>query len=124
MDATVYAPDVDFKFRNDTPHHLLIQTESDLKAGTVTFRFYGKKPERTVEIEGPIEENPVPHGPPVYKDDPTIPKGETKQVDWAKDGLDVTVKRVVKEGDTVLHRDTFFSRYKPWQAVYLVGTKE
>jgi vancomycin resistance protein YoaR len=124
MDATVYSPQVDFKFVNDTPHYLLIETETDLEAGTVTFRFYGTKTSRTVEMEGPFEANVVPHGPDVYREDPTLPKGTTKQVDWAHDGVDVTVYRIVKEGDKVLWKDTFFSRYRPWQAVYLVGTEE
>ena len=39
MDATVYSPAIDFKFRNDTPHYLLIKTETDLNAATVTFYF-------------------------------------------------------------------------------------
>jgi vancomycin resistance protein YoaR len=124
MDATVYSPQVDFKFVNDTPHHLLIETETDLKAGTVTFRFYSTKTDRTVEMEGPFEANVVPHGPDVYREDPTLPKGTTKQIDWAHDGIDVTVYRIVKESDKVLWKDTFFSRYRPWQAVYLVGTGE
>ena len=124
MDATVYSPQVDFKFVNDTPHYLLIETETDLEAGTVTFRFYGTKTSRTVEMEGPFEANVVSHGPDVYQEDPTLPEGTTKQVDWAHDGVDVTVYRIVKEGDKVLWKDTFFSRYRPWQAVYLLGTKE
>lgn len=124
MDATVYSHQVDFKFVNDTPYHLLIETETDLKAGTVTFRFYSTKTGRTVEMEGPFEANVVPHGPDVYREDPTLPKGTTKQIDWAHDGVDVTVYRIVKEGNKVLWKDTFFSRYKPWQAVYLVGTGE
>jgi vancomycin resistance protein YoaR len=124
MDATVYASQIDFKFVNDTPHYLLIETETDLKAGTVTFRFYGTKTGRTVEMEGPFEANVVPHGPDVHREDPTLPKGTTKQIDWAHDGVDVTVYRIVKEGDKVLWKDTFFSRYRPWQAVYLVGTGE
>ena len=124
MDATVYSPRVDFKFVNDTPHYLLIETETDLQAGTVTFRFYGTKTGRTVEMEGPFEANVVPHGPDVYQEDPTLPKGTTKQIDWAHDGVDVTVYRIVKEGDKVLWKDTFFSRYRPWQAVYLLGTGE
>jgi hypothetical protein len=36
----------------------------------------------------------------------------------------VTLYRIIKQGDTVLKREKFFSRYKPWQDVYLVGTKE
>jgi vancomycin resistance protein YoaR len=124
MDATVYSPQVDFKFVNDTPRYLLIETETDLKAGTVTFRSYRIMIGRTVEMEGPFEANVVPHGPDVYQEDPTLPKGTTKQIDWAHDGVDITVYRIVKESDRILWKDTFFSRYKPWQAVYLVGTGE
>jgi len=124
LDATVYAPAVDLKFLNDTPYHLLIETEADLQTGVLSFRFYSTKTGRTVEMEGPSEENVVPHGPPVYQDDPTLPKGTTKQVEWARDGVDVTLYRIVKQGDQVMSRDKFFSRYQPWQDVYLVGTKE
>jgi vancomycin resistance protein YoaR len=124
LDATVYSPWVDLKFLNDTPYHLLIETEADLQTGVLAFRFYSTKTGRTVEMEGPSEENVVPHGPPVYEDDPTLPKGTTKQVEWARDGVDVTIYRIVKEGDEVVSRDKFFSRYQPWQDVYLVGTRE
>jgi vancomycin resistance protein YoaR len=124
LDATVYAPTVDFKFRNDTPYYLLIETETNLQTQALIFRFYSTKTGRTVEMEGPIEENVVPHGPPVYQDDPTLPKGTTKQVEWARDGVDVTLYRIIKQGDQVLSRERFFSRYQPWQDVYLVGTKE
>ena len=41
LDATIYTPTVDFKFRNDTGYHILIKTETDKLAGTITFRFYG-----------------------------------------------------------------------------------
>lgn len=122
LDATIYSPDVDFKFRNDTQHYLLIQTYTNEQAGTLTFRFYGTPLNRVVTMEGPFEENAVPHGPDVYQEDPTLPKGTTKQVDWAKDGVDVTVRRTVRDGDIVIHRDTLFSRYEPWRAVFLVGT--
>ena len=122
LDATIYTPEVDFKFRNDTDSYLLIQTETDPVAGTLTFRFYGTPTGRVVTMEGPFEENVVPHGPPIYREDPTLPKGTIKQIDWAKDGVDVTVRRTVTQGGVVIHQDTFFSRYKPWRAVYLVGT--
>ena len=124
LDATIYTPDVDFKFRNDTDSFILIQTKTDLRAGTVTFNFYGTSPGRTVIISDPIMENRVPHGPDIYQEDPSLKPGQVKQVDWAKDGVDVTVYRTVKEGDTVIHQDTIFSRYRPWQNVFKVGPKE
>lgn len=124
MDATIYSPEVDLKWVNDTGHYILIQTYVDRARQTLTFRYYGTNPGRTVEMEGPVESNPVPHGPPIYRDDPTLPKGQTKQIEWPRDGLDVTVYRIIKVNGVEVQRDTFFSRYQPWQAVYLVGTKE
>ena len=123
MDATIYSPSVDLKWVNDTGHHILIQTYVDRANSTVTFRYYGTNPGRSVEMDGPYESNHVEHGPPVHREDPTRPEGETKQIEWAKDGLDVTVYRIIKEAGVEVQRDTFFSRYQPWQAVYLVGTK-
>ncbi len=124
LDATIYSPWVDLKFLNDTSYYLLIETEADAQTGTLTFRFYSTKVGRTVEMEGPVEDNVIPHEPPVYEDDPTLPNGTTKQVEWARDGVDVTLYRIIKEGDEVISREEFFSRYQPWTAVYLVGTKE
>jgi vancomycin resistance protein YoaR len=124
MDATIYSPSVDLKWVNDTGHYILIQTYVNKGNNTVSFRFYGTNPGRTVEMDGPYEENHVAHGPAVYRDDPTLPKGQTKQIEWAKDGLDVTVYRIIKEDGVEVQRDTFFSRFRPWQAVYLVGTRE
>ncbi len=122
MDATVYSPYVDLKFRNDTPYYLLIETEVDEEAGTLTFYFYSSPTGRTVEMEGPFIKSRTPHGPPVYKEDPTLPEGTVKQVEWAVDGLEVEVRRIVRENGQVIRRDVFVSRYRPWRAVYLVGT--
>ncbi len=123
LDATVFSPSVDFKFKNDTDAYLLIQPKIDLKTTTLTFNFYGTKPNRTVEMEDPIMENIIPHGPAVYTDDPTLKKGVTKQIDFAHDGADVTVWRKILVNGQVVKRDKFFSRYEPWVARYLVGTK-
>jgi len=123
LDATVFTPQVDFRFRNDTEHWLLIQSYVNTKAGSLTFRIYGTRPNRQVTWEGPFISNITPPKPPVYQNDPRLPKGEIKQVDWAHQGADVTVRRIVKEGDKVVSTDTFFSRYQPWADVFLVGTK-
>jgi vancomycin resistance protein YoaR len=121
LDATIYSPRVDLKFRNDTPSYILIETETNEKEGTLSFRFYGTKTGRLVEIDGPTEANVVPHGPDIYQKDPSLPEGKVKQVDWAVDGVDVVVTREVKEGEKIIHKDRIFSRYEPWQAIYLVG---
>ncbi len=124
LDATVFSPSVDFKFRNDTNAYLLIQPKFDLKTTTLAFNLYGTKPNRTVEMEDPIMENVIPHGPAIYTNDPTIKQGVTKQVDTAHDGADVTVWRKILVNGQLVKREKFFSRYEPWVARYQVGTKK
>ncbi len=102
---------------------MLIQPKLDLRNFTLTFSFYGTKPNRTVEMEDPIVENVVKHGPAIYTDDPTLKKGVTKQIDFEHDGADVTVWRKILVNGQVVKREKFFSRYEPWVARYLVGTK-
>lgn len=51
MDATVYIPRPDLKFKNNTPGNILIQTKIE---GTIlTFQFFGTNDGRKVEVEGP-----------------------------------------------------------------------
>ena len=121
LDATIYAPQVDLKFRNDSPYYLLIKTTVDLTATTLKFRFYSTKPDYTVEMEGPFESNHVPQPEPIYEEDPSLATGQKVQVEWPKEGLDVTVHRVLKKDGQEIHRDTFFSHYLPWAARYRVG---
>ncbi len=121
LDASIFTPDVDFRFRNDTGHHLLVQPEVDTAKGRITFYFYGTKPKRTVEMAPPEVTNARPAPAPVYQEDKTLAPGVIKQVDWAKSGMDVTVKRIVRAEDGKERVDKFVSRYRPWQAIYLYG---
>lgn len=122
LDATVFSPDVDFKFTNDTPYALLIESYANDEAGRLTFKFYSTSDGRQVVISDPIVENVVPHPPDKYEDDPTLPTGVTKQVDYAVDGADVTVNRTVSRDGQVISQDRIFTKYQPWQAVFMVGT--
>lgn len=125
MDATVFAPLVDFRFVNDTPHHLLVETYTNTSNMTLTFKFYSTGDGRTVERDGPILANEIEHEPPLYEENPELRPGEVEQVDYAVDGLDATIHRTVYRADgTILHQDTFFSHYLPWQAVYQVAPGE
>ena len=121
LDASIFTPDVDFRFRNDTGHYLLIQPEVDTAKGRITFYFYGTKPNRTIEMAPPEVTNEQPAPDPVYQEDKALAQGVIKQVDWAKKGLDVLVKRIVRTADGRERVDKFVSKYRPWQAVYLYG---
>ena len=55
------------------------------------------------------------------KKTPELEKDEVEQVDWEADGADVTVQRTVYRDNEVLLKDTFFTHYEPWQAIYEYG---
>jgi vancomycin resistance protein YoaR len=123
IDATVYVPTVDLKFRNDTGHYILIQSIVDLNTLRLTFMIYGTSDGRISNVSTPVVTNIRPAPPDKYEDDPTLPAGTIKQVDFAASGADATFTRTVTKDGKVLYNDVFTSHYQPWQAVYLRGTK-
>jgi len=127
FDATVFSDEgVDLRWRNNLPAPVLIRTAIDNHAGTLTVSTYSSARQSfDVSMEGPSTANPVPHGPPIYENDPTKPVGTVTQVEHAKNGLDVTLIRVRTDRATgrVLGRDRFFSHYVPWRDVFKRGTR-
>lgn len=121
LDATVFYPSVDFQFKNDTGRHILIQAYT--AGNTLYVDLYGSPDGRIASLTKPIVTNQTPPPPELRQDDPTLPRGTVKQVDFPAWGATVTFKRtVVKNGETILN-ETWKSNYKAWQAVYLVGTQ-
>ncbi|MBI2051552.1 VanW family protein [Candidatus Roizmanbacteria bacterium] len=124
FDATVYAPPVDLKIKNDTPGHILIQTEYNTATGDLAFRIFGKKDGRDIEISIPTLYDVQPPPDPLYQDDPTLKKGTTKQVDFAAWGGKSNFNYKVTKPDGTIFEKNFFSSYRPWQAVFLVGQSD
>lgn len=126
MDATVYFPLVDFKFTNDTPYWLLMETYFDGPGRSLTWKFYSTSDRRAVTYEttGPVNISPPP--PPVIQENPDLSQNEIKQVDWATDGADVTINRVVMIDGKIHFVDQFQTHYQPWGAVceYGPGTED
>ncbi len=121
MDASIFTPNVDFRFNNDTGHFLLIKAAVNKAKATITFYVYGTKMDRTVEMSGPVVSNVKEPPPPLYQEDSTLAEGKIKQVDWAKEGMDAVVTRTIRYGDGKVHEEKIVSRYRPWQAVFLYG---
>ena len=123
LDATVYRPVLDFKFKNDTPAWILIETETDRAKMSVTFRFYGTDPGRNVEMDGPIVSATTPAPPARVEVDPSLPPGASSVVELQRSGASVTVKRVISGGDIGAEpiEDTFYSVYRPTGALTMVG---
>jgi len=119
LDATVFAPQVDFRFTNDTPYWLLMETY--MGGSSLTWKFYSTSDGRTVDWNTSGLQNIVSPPDPLYEENPELAQDEIKQVDWAVDGADVTVTRQVYRDGNILHEDTFNTHYLPWQAKFQYG---
>jgi vancomycin resistance protein YoaR len=122
LDATIFTPTVDFRFRNDTGAYLLMEPVLDANNGVLTVNLYGTKPNRQVIISEPVKKDIQPAPPPLYTVEPSLAPGQIKQVDWAQQGMTVEVTRtIIENGQT--RTETLVSVYKPWRAVYQVGSE-
>jgi vancomycin resistance protein YoaR len=122
LDATVYFPLVDFKFQNDTPYWILMQTIVDVGARTLTWKLYSTSDGRSVTWETTGPSNVVPAPQPLFEENPDLNRNEIKQVDYAAEGADVTVSRTVMRNGQIYFTDQFKTHYLPWQAVCQFGT--
>ncbi|KKU83212.1 hypothetical protein A2973_05695 [Candidatus Gottesmanbacteria bacterium RIFCSPLOWO2_01_FULL_49_10] len=124
LDATVFAPSVDLKIKNDTPGYILIQAKTDIINLTLAFELYGTSDGRKAEIYNHVVGGITPPPQELYQDDPTLPVGVVKQVDFAAWGAKASFQYKVTRGAEVLQDTSFASNFRPWQAVYLRGTKQ
>jgi vancomycin resistance protein YoaR len=119
LDATVYFPLVDFKFKNDTPYWILMETY--MGESSLTWKLYSTSDGRSVtwDTTGPVDVVVAP--PAKFEENPDLKKNQMKQVDWAANGADVTVTRTVMRDGVVLFQDQIQTHYEPWQAVCEYG---
>jgi len=124
FDATVFAPSADLRMKNDTAASILIQTEVDTDMNLLYFRLYGKKDGRDITISDPSLFDVSAPPPALNQDDPTLKRGVVKQVDFPAWGGKASFDYTVQKEDGTVTKQTFFSAYKAWQAVFLVGTAD
>ena len=122
LDATVYAPTTDLKIKNDTPAHILIQAIADPVNKTLVFDIYGTPDGRVATISKPNVGSAIAPPEDLYIDDPSLPAGTVKQIDWKAWGAKVSFIYKVERDNQVLQETTFYSNYRPWQAKFLKGT--
>lgn len=121
LDATVYFPLVDFKFKNDSPYWILMETYLNESGRSLTWKFYSTKDGRSVTWDTTGPTNVVSAPSPLYEENPELKKNQMKQVDYAANGADVTVTRTVWKDGVVYFQDQVTTHYQPWQAVCQYG---
>jgi vancomycin resistance protein YoaR len=102
-EATVFFPSVDLKWKNDSPHGVLVTTSTTSTSVTVTF--WGTKRYDIEAAKSPRTRIRPFEKRYVERDDCTAAEGH--------EGFDITVTRIFKRGGTVVKRERFFTRYEP-----------
>ena len=121
IDATIFSPGLDFKFRNDTEHPIMLRAFADETLGALTFEVWGVNDGRRVEIvdhELRDWEDPPPDQGIV---EPTEDPEFEEQVEWSKRGVLAAFSRVIVWPDGSETRSTFRSSFVPWPNRYVVG---
>lgn len=124
MDATIYDPAPDFKFKNDTGNWLLLTTYADSKNMNVTFELWGTSDGRKAQTSEPEVSNF--RKPPEAKiiETTDLAPGVKKCTERAHVGSDAKFTYTVTYSDGTVKEEEFFSRYRPWQEVCLVGVEK
>lgn len=118
QDATVNYPNLDLKLRNDT--QAMIYIRSEVKSGSLTVRFYGKKTDKGVRFEQQIEKET--DFQTVRKLDSSLLPGTVIQDQQGSKGYVVKTWKIVKdaagkETKQLLSRDD----YAPTNKILRVG---
>ncbi len=120
LDATIYTPLVDLKFRNDTSAHLLLQPDLDVEKGTLAINLFGTPTDRVVDITDPVISRVTDPEPPIFVEDKSLAPGKTQLLEEEKLGLTVVIDRNITENG-ITRFESFVSVYRPWRAVYAEG---
>lgn len=121
LDAAIWQPDVDLRFQNNSPHHLLIESSFLGAQDALQFRIYSTPHWRAV-VEAPIIRDIVSAPPEEYIEADDLAPGQIRQIDYSADGADVLVYRNVYDtAGSLVKRDQLFTHYLPWQAVFEVA---
>lgn len=119
-DATLYEPILDLKFKNDTGHYLLLQTEVDYKKQQLTFTLWGKPDGRQGSYTHPVVSKWIPAGEQQEVISETLKPGEKECQDPYRGAVaSFTYTRVTSAGEKI---DRIFdSYYRPLPKICMVG---
>lgn len=121
FDATVYTPDVDFRWRNDSPGPVYVTGTVDRSKARMTFQIWGQSDGRSVTYDGPYTKNWTKPGTPAWQYDKSLPKGAVRQLVHGRSGVDVNYYRIITFADGKTRRDTYYTHYTPWEDFYIYG---
>jgi vancomycin resistance protein YoaR len=123
FDATVFLPEVDFKFVNNSSSYLLMQTDVDIAHNRLTWRFFSTPDGRSIQIASSGIKKQTDPPADQWLPDPTIPLHGYSFFYHAQKGADVSIRRVITQNGASTE-DYVNTHYLPWpnQCLYNPST--
>ena len=122
-DATIYDPAPDFRFKNDTGHHILLTTEMYVNSGELYFTFWGTSDGREGYYTEPVVHRWIPTGPEQIIETTDLEPGE-KECQSAHQGAETSFTYVKKLPNGETDETVYSSYYRPLPRICLVGVEE
>ncbi len=119
-DATIYDPGTDFKFINDTGHHILITSELNNTTGDLYFTLWGTSDGRKGYYIPPTLVRKIPVGPAKTIETSELPPGK-KECQHAYPGAEAYFTYVREMPDGEKKEIVYSSYYRPLPETCLVG---
>ena len=120
LDAAVFTPSLDMRWRNDSPDPITVTAAAS--GGKLVVTLWGVSDGRKVTISDPAYTNRTDAPAPVWRFDSSLGEGATKWVARGSGGMTITRTRDVSAPNGhLLHQDTVVSRYTPMTGLALYG---
>ena len=122
LDATIYPPTVDIKFKNDTSGHILIQTK--VEGNKAYSNIYGTPVDRQVNLVGPYYYKYISVPPPRTEYTTKLKPGETKKLGEAHKGFQASWYRIISADGLKDKVEHIYSKYEARPKYTLVGEED
>ncbi len=119
-DATIYEPAPDFKFTNNTDHHVLFQAENLTETYELRFTFWGTNDGRQGSYTAPVVDRWIGVGEEQRIESEDLEPGE-EECQEAHVGADAHFYYTVVTPDGETQETLFESHYRPLARICLVG---
>jgi vancomycin resistance protein YoaR len=122
-DATIYEPNPDLKFVNDTGHYVLFTAEMPAGSTKLYFTFYGTSDGRKGSYSAPVIERWIPTGPKKEIPSQDLDPGQFK-CQAAHVGADASFTYTIARPTGEREQTVFTSHYRPLPEICLIGQAE
>lgn len=121
-DATIYDPWPDYRFLNDSPYYILIQ--SRIEGDDLYFDFWSTEDGRVATATEPTIYNITKPEPTKIVETLNLEPGVKKCTESSHNGADAYFDYNVTYPDGEVKEERFSSHYVPWRAVCLLGVEK